>query len=85
MNQEVDALWRILEELKEIKEILIKNSQVPHEDKTIRCRICGELMIKHKDGNCPDDAFYIDDHKGMRYQDGSRELQGIMLQDGSYI
>ena len=29
--------------------------------------------------------YYIDDHKGKRYQDGSRELQGIMLQDGSYI
>ncbi len=28
---------------------------------------------------------YQDDHKGKMYQDGSRELKGIMLQDGSYI
>jgi len=28
---------------------------------------------------------YVDDHKGRMYQDGSREFEGIMLQDGSYI
>lgn len=28
---------------------------------------------------------YVDDHKGRRYPDGSREFEGIMLQDGSYI
>ncbi len=85
MSQELEAMWKILTELREIKEILIKNSTVPHEDQTAKCRVCGELMIKHKDGNCPEDTFYVDDHKGIRYQDGSRELQGIMLQDGSYI
>jgi len=31
------------------------------------------------------DKKYIDDHKGGIYQDGSREFEGIMLQDGSYI
>lgn len=31
------------------------------------------------------ESKYVDDHQGKRYQDGSRELKGIMLQDGSYI
>jgi len=31
------------------------------------------------------ESKYIDDHKGRMYQDGSREFEGIMLQDGSYI
>lgn len=31
------------------------------------------------------DRHEVDDHQGARYQDGSRELEGIMLQDGSFI
>jgi len=85
MSQELEAMWKIIVELREIKEILIKNSSVLHKDQIAKCRVCGELMIKHKDGNCPDGVFSVDDHKGVRYQDGSREFEGIRLQDGSYI
>jgi len=85
MSQELEALWKILVELREIKKILIINSKIIVEDQTVRCRVCGKLMIEHKGGNCPDSAFPFDDHKGIRYQDGSRELEGIRLQDGSYI
>jgi len=85
MSQELDAMWKIIVELREIKEILIKNSAVPHEDQTSKCGVCGELMMKHKDGNCHDGVFSVDDHKGTRYQDGSRELEGKRMQDGSYM
>ena len=40
------------------------------------------LTKEHKD---KENRKYIDDHKGGMYQDGSREFEGIMLQDGSYI